>query len=180
MVVTVLGYGSNWWARYGSDPNDPHRFTRRAAYYNSTGIQCGRKVRRHWVIPGLIRHNGAGDFNPHLPERSVGHPFICSELMFVLGGNRLLFERRAPKAFLPEYFLLTLSSDRFGTVNFRDPRARSTSCVVICASSLRERQEAMLLMKPGDWIRTSTGRWELRFSAKRGTRPALEFVVEGA
>lgn len=47
MLVKVLSFGTNWWARFGRDPFDPRRFTRHAAYYNSTGVRCGRKVRRH-------------------------------------------------------------------------------------------------------------------------------------
>jgi len=32
---------------------------------------------------------------------------------------------------------------------------------VIAVSQLREKQEAMLLMKPSDWVQTSTGFWQL-------------------
>src|SRR5579872_2907511 len=134
MVVMILGYGCNWWARYGHDANDPYRFTRHAAYYNSSGIRCGSKVRRHWVVPGLIRHNGAGDFNPHLPQRSVGQTFICSEVDFLFGGNRLLIERKAPQTSSPECFLIAVSSDRFGTLSLKADDSRSPSCRVICAS----------------------------------------------
>ena len=62
MLVKILNFGTNWWARFGSDLDDPLRLTCHAAYYNSTGIRCGRKVRRHWIAPGLIRFNGVGDF----------------------------------------------------------------------------------------------------------------------
>ncbi len=31
MSVKILGFGSNWWTRFGRDPSDPHRYTRRAA-----------------------------------------------------------------------------------------------------------------------------------------------------
>ena len=72
MLVKVLNFGTNWWARFGRDAEDPYRFSRRAAYYNSTGVRCGRKVRRHWVTSGLLRFNGVGDFNPNFPERAIG------------------------------------------------------------------------------------------------------------
>jgi hypothetical protein len=38
MLVQVLSFGTNWWARFGRNADDPHRFTRHAAYYNSTGV----------------------------------------------------------------------------------------------------------------------------------------------
>ena len=46
MLVKILGFGSNWWARFGRDPQDRYRFTRHAAYFNSTGVRCGNKIRR--------------------------------------------------------------------------------------------------------------------------------------
>ena len=36
----VLKFGSNWWARFGHDPRDRYRYTRHAAYFNSTGLIC--------------------------------------------------------------------------------------------------------------------------------------------
>ena len=73
MLVKILEFGSNWWARFGRDPHDRYRYTRHAAYFNSTGVRCGSKMRRYWLVPGLIRFNGVGDFNPQFPEpRSRG------------------------------------------------------------------------------------------------------------
>ena len=43
MSIKVLGFGSNWWARFGHDPLDRYRFTRHAAYFNSTGVRCGKE-----------------------------------------------------------------------------------------------------------------------------------------
>ena len=94
MLVKILGFGSNWWARFGRDPQDRYRYTRHAAYFNSAGVRCGNKMRRHWVVPGLLRFNGLGDFNPQFPNRAVGKTFECADLIFALGGNRVLFTRR--------------------------------------------------------------------------------------
>src|SRR5215472_12746110 len=139
MLVQVLSFGTNWWARFGKDPDDPHRFTRHAAYYNSTGVKCGGKVRRHWVTSGLIRFNGVGDFNPHHPQRAIGRTFACADLTQAYGGNRLLFGRKA------------VTSAAW----------KSIFSEVIAASRLREEQEAMVLMRPGDWVQTSSGFWQL-------------------
>lgn len=43
MLVKILNFGCNWWRRHGSDPEDSFRYTRRAVFYNSTGVQCGSK-----------------------------------------------------------------------------------------------------------------------------------------
>jgi hypothetical protein len=176
MLVTALNFGTNWWARFGHEPRDPYRFTRHAAYYNSTGVRCGRKVRRHWIVPGLIRFNGVGHFNPHLPSRSLGRTFLCSDLEFRFGGNRLLFKSRIPKSTLPDWYLVVVSSELHGPIDFTAPDWKSPGSTVIAASQLREMQEAMLLMKAGDWVKTGCGFWRLSTPVKESSKAALELT----
>jgi hypothetical protein len=173
MLVQVLSFGTNWWARFGRNVDDPHRFTRRAAYYNSTGVRCGSKVRRHWIISGLIRFNGVGDFNPNLPDRAIGRTFVCSDFAQAFGGNRLLFQSRAPKSAAPDSYLVVISSDVHGQVDFTSGVWKSVFSQVIAASHLRDKQEAMLLMKPGDWLQTNTDFWQLSDARSSGERAML-------
>ncbi len=161
MLVKVLNFGTNWWARFGRDAQDPCRFSRHAAYYNSTGVQCGGKVRRHWIVSGLLRFNGVGDFNPNFPDRAIGKTFICADLTHAFGGNRLLFQNKAPESAVPEGYLVVISSGVHGRIDFASSVWKSVLSQVIAASQLREVQEAMLLMRPGDWVQTSTGFWQL-------------------
>jgi hypothetical protein len=161
MLVKVLNFGTNWWARFGRDVEDPHRFTRHAAYYNSTGVRCGNKIRRHWIVSGLLRFNGVGDFNPNLPERAIGCTFVCSDLVQAFGGNRLLFQNKAPKSVVPDCYLVVISSAAHGGIDFTSSVWKSALSQVVAVSQLRERQEAMLLMKPGDWVQTGTGFWQI-------------------
>lgn len=156
-----MEFGTNWWGRFGSDPADPYRYTRHAAYYNSTGIRCGRKVRRHWIIPGLIRFNGVGDFDPHHPRRSVGHTFLATNLDFLFGGNRLLLTRRLDDCAAVDFYLVVISQDLHGRINFTSSAWKSPTTQVIAASQLRHNQEVMLLMKTGGWIKTLSGMWRL-------------------
>lgn len=178
MLVKILSFGTNWWARFGRDPQDPWRFTRHAAYYNSTGVRCGCKVRRHWIVSGLIRFNGVGGFNPHLPNRSIGHTFRCSSLTVAWGGNRLLFDRKASQSEIPECYLVVVTSGLHGRMDFDSGEWKSPQATVIAASQLREAQEAMLLLKSGDWVRTNCGFWQLIASEKVHTGVALELIGE--
>lgn len=162
MLVKVLDFGSNWWARFGRDAQDRHRYTKHAAYFNSTGLRCGAKVRRLWILPGLIRFNGVGDFNPQFPLRSVGATFECTDLVCAFGGNRMLFQRRAERLAQPQYFLAVISSEKFGLFDWQTSHWKSDSVIPIAASQSRSRQEAMLLMKSFDWVRTTLGVWQLR------------------
>src|SRR5260370_28272797 len=157
VLVRVLNVGSNWGGPCGNAPRDPYRFTRHAAYYNSTGVRCGRKVSRHWIVPGLIRFNGVGHFNPHLPSRSLGRTFLCSDLEFRFGGNRLLFRSRIPKSTLPDWYLVVVSSDLHGSIDFAAPDWKSPGTTGIAARQLREIQEAMVVMNASDWMKTGRG-----------------------
>lgn len=179
MLVKILGFGSNWWARFGRDPLDRYRYTRHAAYFNSTGVRCGNKMRRYWVVPGLLRFNGVGDFNPQFPNRAVGKTFECTDIIFALGGNRVLFTRKVAQSG-PDYFLLVVSSCRFGGFDFEDAAWKSQSVTPIAVSHLRDKQEAMLLMRAGDWVRSALGFWQLRVSSNLPYGASLELLEDAA
>ena len=165
MRIAVLSFGSNWWARAESEIS---RFAR----YNSSGIECGRKLRRHWIVPGIVRINGKSNFSHWPPQRMLGNSFRCSELSFACGGNRLLFVEKIADSRPPEFYLLTLSSALHGSLDLSSPTCRSGSSIIFAASQLRERQEIMLLIEPGGWFRTSTGLWQLRHNAN-SRRPQI-------
>ena len=179
MLVQILNFGSNWWARFGSNPADRYRFTRSAAYFNSTGLRFGNKIRCHWIVPGLIRFNGVGDFNPQFPYRSVGAVFECTDLIFAFGGNRVLFQRRAAHSVLSDYFLAVFSNDQFGTLDCQRSDWKAASVLPIAVSESREKQEAMLLMKPLDWVRTTLGVWQLKTGPTPRHRARLELLEDG-
>jgi hypothetical protein len=176
MLVKILEFGSNWWARFGRDPHDRYRYTRHAAYFNSTGVRCGSKMRRYWLVPGLIRFNGVGDFNPQFPSRALGEIFECTDLVFACGGNRVLFRRKVGRSCRPDYFLSVVSSGRFGPVSFETSDWKSASLIPIAVSHIRETQEAMLLMRAGDWIRSTLGIWQLTVAPNLRHGAALELV----
>lgn len=177
MLVKLLNFGTNWWARFGSDPADPFRYTRHAAYYNSTGIRCGRKIRRHWIVPGMIRFNGVGEFNPHRPKGSLGHTFLTSNLDFLFGGNRLLLKSKMPESSVADCYLVVISRELHGHVDLGFPDWKSPAARVIAASQLRQMQEIMLLMKPGDWVKTACGCWQLSVSNK--PKPLVDLALLG-
>jgi hypothetical protein len=180
MLVKILEFGSNWWARFGRDPQDRYRYTKHAAYFNSTGVRCGSKMRRYWIVPGLIRFNGVGDFNAQFPNRAVGEVFECADLVFARGGNRVLFRRRVAQSCRPDYFLLVISSGRFGALSFEAPGWKSESLTPVAVSHIGERQEAMLLMKAGDWVRSTLGIWQLRVAPNLRHGASLELLEDAA
>jgi hypothetical protein len=180
MLVKVLKFGTNWWSRLGRDGDHPGRLVRHSAFYNSTGVRCGRKVRRHWIVPGLIRFNAVGDLNPWRPDKALGQTFLCSNLDFLFGGNRLLLVRKVPKDIPPEWYLVVVTHELHGSIDFTFPGWRSPQSRVIAASQLREMQEVMLLMKVGDWVKTACGFWQMREPAIAGSAATLELLGEPA
>ena len=141
-------------------------------------MRCGSKIRRHWIVSGLLRFNGIGDFNPNLPERAIGNTFVCSELTHAFGGNRLLFQSKAPKAAVPERYLVVVTSEMHGQIDFASSGWKSVFSEVIAASQLRDNQEAMLLMRPGDWVQTSSGFWQLTVPNNPHERAELAQIGE--
>jgi len=176
MLVKILHLGTSWWSKAGSDPNDPYRYTKRAAYFNSTGVRCGKKVRHHWLLPGVVRFNGLGDFNPNFPNRAIGQTFECSDVTRARGWNRLLFQRKLGTSVAPHCYLVVISCERCGRFDFTSKEWRSRALVVLAVSELREQQEAMLLMKPGDWVRTDLGIWQLHVSEQWPNGADLELL----
>ena len=71
---------------------------------------------------------------------------------------------------------MVVSSDRFGIFDFDDPRWRSESTRPISVSQLRERQEAMLLMREGEWVRNSLGTWRLMSRSNLPLGAALQLL----
>jgi hypothetical protein len=178
MLVKILEFGSNWWARFGRDPHDRYRYTKHAAYFNSTGVRCGSKMRRYWFVPGLIRFNGVGDFNPHFPNRAVGAVFECTDLVFARGSHRVLFRKKAAQSSRPDYFLLVVSSGRFGSISFEASDWTSGSLTPIAVSHIGERQEAMMLMRAGDWVRSTLGIWRLRVAPNLRHGASLQLLED--
>ena len=179
MLVQILTFGSNWWPRFGCDPGDRYRFTRHAAYFNSTGLRFGNKIRRHWIVPGLIRFNAIGDFNPQFPDRSLGAVFECADLKFAFGGNRVLFQRKLTDSAQPDCFLVAISNDRFGAFDCQGADWKAASVRPIAVSESHEKQEAMLLMKPFDWVRTTLGVWQLQTKHTPPHEARLQLLKDG-
>ncbi|PYY12996.1 MAG: hypothetical protein DMG60_22810 [Acidobacteria bacterium] len=161
MLVKILNFGSNWWSRFVRNPEGAYCFSAYAAHYNSTGVRCGSKVRRHWITPGLLRINGVVHFTPSLPESAIGKTFLCADVTYAFGGNRLLFQNKGPKSAVPDCYLVVVSSGVHGRIDFNSNVWKSALAQVVAASQLRNMQEVMLLMKPGDWVQTSAGFWQL-------------------
>ena len=160
MRVRVVSFGTNWWAVHSRYLDDPYCFRRRAAWFNSAGLKCGRRLRRCWAYPGHIRFNQNSGFQPEYPLRSIGKTFLCSGPSLLRGRSHLLFVRLL-NGTAPDLYLVTVTDASNGRISFSSPAWRSVGVQPISVSLRGLRYEAMVLMGPEDWIETELGRWSV-------------------
>ena len=161
MFVTVTGFGSVWRWRFGKDQSDPRRFAR-AAYFNTTGVPVDRQIRTRPRIVGHVRFNGVGGFDPNHPLGMINSVFECAEPCVWQGQNKVLFKRMLSTPQQPNYFLVVVRSSEVGHLDVGSPSWRSEGTLLISFSECRDKQEAMLLMPAGSWLRTDLGKFVLK------------------
>jgi hypothetical protein len=173
LVVQIVSFGSAWWVRPGRDIDDPERYTRHAAYFNSTGIEVGSEIHTDGPVHGLVRFNFSSGLDPHHTQNNVGQLFCFSEVERYRDTNRLLALRRATTDAPPTHFLTRVSSGLHGML--APSRCwRSADVQSIAVSRYRGRQESLLLMTARSVIRTSSGIWTLH--CREHTLPQLMLV----
>ena len=161
MLVTVTGFGSVWQHRFGKNQSDPKRFAR-AAYFNTTGVSVGGKIRTRPRIVGHVRFNGAGGFDPNYPLRMINSVFECAEPCIWQGQNKVLFKSMLPDPQQPDYFLVVARASEIGHLDVGSLAWRSEGTFLISFSECRNQQEAMMLMPTYSWLRTDVGRFVVR------------------
>jgi hypothetical protein len=160
MLVSVAGFGSLWRRRIDKNQDNPHRFAR-SVYYNTTGVDIAGTMRQRPKITGYARFHACGGFDPHHPSRMIGQVFECAEPCVWKGDNKLLFRHVSPKPGKPDRFLVVVRSNLNGVLNVGVNNWRCPDTWLIAFSEGGGQQEAMLLMPPCGWIRTSLGHFVL-------------------
>jgi hypothetical protein len=161
MLVTITGLGSVWRRRPGTDPHDPKRFAR-AAYFNTTGVPVNGEIRPRPKITGHVRFNSVGGFDPNAPLAILNSVFECADPCVWEGQNQILFKHMLRTPEQPDFFLVVVNACEVGHVDVGSSTWRSEGTLLISFSEWRNKQEAMLLMPAGAWLRTEVGRFTLR------------------
>lgn len=158
MYVRMISFGTNWWAA--------RDYASRPAWFNSTGFRCGSRLRVCALLQGQIRFNQRSGFHPEFPARAIGRTFRCDEPQLYDGRTHMLVTSPAPKS-EPEACLVTVTDCPFGQILFESVSWRSPNVRPISISRRHDRFEAMLLMRPNDWLQTSIGVWRLSRDRRR-------------
>ena len=136
------------------DPRNPE--SQRAAYYNTTGIAAGGKVRSHSRIFGQLRFNGVGGFIAAGVERNIGRIFQCSaELDRTV--HKLVFHHLLDKPQAPDFFMFAVTSRCTGLLSIESDHWKSDGVVLFAVSEFEESQEAILLMPGHSWFHGGMG-----------------------
>jgi hypothetical protein len=155
MLVGVTGFGSVWRRRTEGDASNWYA---RTAYFNTSGVMVNGRIVRHRKIAGHARFNSAGGFNPNYPNRMIGKVFACHEPCVWNGQNKVFFSHIVQTPARPDCFLVAVRSQEFGALHVGAEGWKSDESYLISFSEWRDRQEAMLLMSCGNWVRTELGR----------------------
>jgi hypothetical protein len=139
---------------------DPYCFRRKPAYFNTTGLMYGCRLRNCQIYPGMLRFNRTSGFDPEFVERIPGKTFQAAPPRLHDGRIHLLFEFPGAGQ-TPDAYLVTLHPETHGAIAFRNKNWRSPGLQPIAVSRQRDRYEAMLLMRPGHWVETERGRWQI-------------------
>jgi len=175
MLVRILGVGAEWWVRPGPDRSDPLRFTKHAAYFNTTGFPQGGKFRRSWKVPGVLRFNGNSRINPHQPKDVLGCIFGCVGVTRRMGQNRLLAIGKRYGPLTPTHYLVAIDSWLHGYINF-SLQWKNEGVTTVALSEHDGQQQALLLLSAAGQFATAAGVW--RISRSNGADRLL-LVTDG-
>ena len=159
MLISVLGFGSIWTRRVAKDARNPAcvRISE-AAYYNTTGVLVGDKLRNRPCTYGVARFNGNSGFRPDCIHRMMQKVFECEPPCVWDGHNKVLFKKLLGSSAKPDAYLLTITADQSGGIN-RDQAGGwlHHDAHLISFSECGGQQEVMLLMPAYTWVRGQLG-----------------------
>jgi hypothetical protein len=165
VLVAVTGFGSVW--RHRRERYDERGRIDQPVYYNTTGVLVNGKFRQCPQICGYARFDTVGGFDPNCLSRMLNRVFECAQPSVWMGCNRLLFRRILEKRERPDRFLIVTRSDLVGQLSVGEEAWRSPESWLLSFTECGGRQETLLLMPAGGWIRSSLGLFILEASQAR-------------
>jgi hypothetical protein len=167
MIIGLEGFGSIWSRRARAGHG-------RSAFYNTTGITTGGRLRHRSRIFGQLRFNELGGFNPEHIERNIGRVF---EARGPVEPSRrcILLHHLLSQPAVPDYYLFVVNSGRTGELAMEHEGWKSDGVVLVSLSQIGNRQEAMLLMPIHSWIRGQLGLFVVEPCTPYSWRALLEF-----
>ena len=167
MLISVLGFGSIWTLRSTGKARAPELFdTRELAYYNTTGVEVGGKLRNRPRVYGVARFNGNCGFRPECWHPVLYKVFDCEPPCTWNGHQKVLFKKLLRKPEIPDAYLVVVKSEQTGGfIKGGDWLHRETT--LISFSEFGPDQEVMVVMPAFGWVRGVLGTFFLEPVAAR-------------
>ena len=167
MLISVLGFGSIWTLRStGVARAQKQLDTRELAYYNTTGVEVGGKLRNRPRVYGVARFNGNSGFRPECWHRMLYKVFDCEPPCTWNGHQKVLFKRLLRKPERPDAYLVAVKSEQTGGIIKGGDRLNSEA-TLISFSECGADQEVMVVMPAFGWVRCALGTFFLEPLAAR-------------
>ena len=157
MQISVLGFGSIWTRRPARGARAQERFdVRELAYYNTTGVEVGGKLRNRPRVYGVARFNGNSGFRPESWHLTLYKVFDCESPCAWSGHQRILFKRLLRRPEKPDAYLVVVKSEQTGGV-IKVGDWLHSEATLISFSECGADQEVMVVMPAYGWVRGVLG-----------------------
>src|ERR1035438_1766528 len=105
MLVAVQSFGSIWTARGASPELDCAKSARRGAYYNTTGVLAGGKLRNRSCVYGYVRVDECLGLHPLFAVRLIHRVYESEGVTVRNGRNKLFLRQLTPEGTRPDVYL---------------------------------------------------------------------------
>ena len=171
MLVALHSFGRIWTRRAARGEGSAHGGM---AFYNTTGVPVGDRVRYRSCLYGHVRLNGCWGFRPE----NVGgmlHRVFDTDGLVTWDGHRKLFLRVPAVATTPERYLVAIASETAGWIDRRETW-KCAAAEVVSFSESRDRQEVLLLLRAFGWVRGAMGTFCILPDRESPARSSLQSV----
>ena len=156
MLVAVQSFGSVWTERVAATKGDGANSVRRRAFYNTTGVMAGSKLRSRSCVYGYVRLDECSGFHPRSAHRSIHRVYESEGLSVWSGRNKLFLRQLTPASTRPDVYLFRVGSAEIGWID-RSGSWRCSGAQVVSFSEGNGQQEALLILPAFGWVRSERG-----------------------
>ncbi|MGH9631985.1 MAG: hypothetical protein ACRD7E_27080 [Bryobacteraceae bacterium] len=140
MVVYVHSLGSVW-----QEKSDTIRGSR---IWNTTGIEDGRRIRPRSTLFGQVSLGNAARVELNKSGRLTPGTWVASAMNVYKGIPRIHLQHRTKASNVPEWYLVVVTETLIGQLHELSFGAAGGETTMVSYSIWKEREEAMLLMRP--------------------------------
>jgi len=156
MLVGVQSFGSIWTERRASTAVNDANSARRRAFYNTTGVMAGSKLRCRSCVYGYVRLDECSGFHPSSANRVIHRVYESEGVSVWSGRNKLFLQQLTPAGTRPDVYLLRVGSADIGWIDRRGSWTCS-GAQVVSFSEGNAQQEALLTLPAFGWVRSERG-----------------------